>query len=45
MAGLLLLATVEDTVSQGDAPLPPRCYSSLAFAAGLAAMMPASAWA
>lgn len=45
MAGLLLLATVEDTVSQGDAPSPPRRHSSLAFAAGFAAMMLASTWA
>lgn len=45
MAGLLLLATVEDTVAQGDAPSPPRRYSSLAFAAGFAAMMLASVWA
>lgn len=45
MAGLLLLATIEDTISQGDAPSPPRRYSSLAFAAGFAAIMLASAWA
>ena len=39
MAGVLLLATIEDTVSQGDEPQPPRRYSSLAFAGGFALMM------
>lgn len=41
MAGVLLLATIEDTVQQGDEPSPPRVYSSLAFAAGFVLMMAA----
>lgn len=39
MTGVLLLSTIEDTVSQGDEPEPPRRYSSLAFAGGFALMM------
>lgn len=34
--GILLLATIEDVVPQGDEPNPPRWISSLAFAAGFA---------
>ena len=41
MAGILLLATIEDTLQQGDETSPPRVYSSLAFAAGFALMMAA----
>ena len=39
MTGVLLLATIEDTVAQGDEPSPRRRYSSLAFAGGFALMM------
>lgn len=37
--GLLPLATIEDTVTEGDRPGPPRRYSSLSFAAGFAFML------
>ncbi|WP_205470541.1 hypothetical protein [Breoghania sp. L-A4] len=36
--GLLLLATVEDVLPEGDAPQPPRWISTAAFAGGFAAM-------
>ncbi|MFY0610799.1 MAG: hypothetical protein JXQ99_04670 [Hyphomicrobiaceae bacterium] len=36
--GLLLLATVEDVIPQGDEPEPPRWISSAAFAGGFAAL-------
>ncbi|WP_188054859.1 MULTISPECIES: ZIP family metal transporter [unclassified Sphingosinithalassobacter] len=42
IAGVLLLATVEDTLSEGDAPDPPRKWSSVSFALGFALMMFAS---
>lgn len=38
IAGVLLLATIEDMVPEGDAPRPPRWSSTLAFAAGFALM-------
>lgn len=38
IAGILLLATIEDMVPEGDAPRPPRWSSTLAFAIGFAAM-------
>ena len=34
IVGLLMLATIEDMVAEGDAPRPPRWSSTLAFAAG-----------
>lgn len=36
--GLLLLATIEDMVPEGDAPRPPRWSSTIAFAAGFIAL-------
>lgn len=36
--GILLLATVEDVLPEGDAPKPPRWISTAAFAGGFAAM-------
>lgn len=36
IAGLLLLATIEDMVPEGDAPRPPRWSSSLSFCIGFA---------
>lgn len=45
MVGVLLLATVEDTVPEGDKPQPPRRYSSLSFALGFAFMLVLNAFA
>lgn len=42
MTGMLLLATVEDTISQGDQRQPPRTQPSFAFAGGFVLMMLAS---
>ena len=39
IAGVLLLATVEDTVPEGDKPRPPRKWSSAAFGIGFAFML------
>ena len=36
--GILLLATVEDVIPQGDEPEPPRWISTAAFAGGFAAL-------
>jgi ZIP family zinc transporter len=36
--GILLLATVEDVIPQGDEPEPPRWISTAAFASGFAAL-------
>ncbi|MFY0610874.1 MAG: hypothetical protein JXQ99_05065 [Hyphomicrobiaceae bacterium] len=36
--GILLLATVEDVIPQGDEPEPPRWISTTAFAGGFAAL-------
>lgn len=36
IAGLLLLATIEDMIPEGDAPRPPRWSSSLSFGIGFA---------
>lgn len=38
IVGVLLLATVEDVIPQGDEPQPPRWISTAAFALGFAAM-------
>lgn len=38
VAGILLLATIEDMIPEGDAPRPPRWSSSLAFAIGFCAL-------
>lgn len=38
IVGVLLLATVEDMIPEGDAPRPPRWSSTLAFALGFAAL-------
>lgn len=38
IVGVLLLATIEDMVPEGDAPRPPRWSSTLAFAAGFAGL-------
>ena len=38
IVGVLLLATVEDVLPQGDEPQPPRWISTAAFAVGFAAM-------
>ncbi|WP_425409838.1 ZIP family metal transporter [Hyphococcus sp.] len=38
IVGLLLLATVEDMIPEGDAPRPPRWSSTLAFALGFAGL-------
>jgi zinc transporter, ZIP family len=38
VVGILLLATIEDMIPEGDAPRPPRWSSSLAFALGFAAL-------
>lgn len=39
VVGVLLLATVEDVLPQGDEPEPPRWMSTAAFAGGFAAMV------
>ncbi len=36
--GIILLATIEDVIPQGDEPEPPRWISTTAFAAGFAVM-------
>ncbi len=38
IVGVLLLATVEDVLPQGDEPQPPRWISTLAFSAGFAGL-------
>lgn len=38
IVGVLLLATIEDMVPEGDAPRPPRWSSTLAFAVGFAGL-------
>lgn len=38
VVGILLLATIEDMIPEGDAPRPPRWSSSLAFAIGFCAL-------
>ncbi len=38
VTGILLIATIEDMVPEGDAPQPPRWSSSLAFALGFCAL-------
>ncbi len=38
IVGMLLLATVEDVLPQGDAPQPPRWISTTAFTGGFVAM-------
>lgn len=44
IVGVLLLATVEDVLPEGDAPRPPRWISTAAFAGGFAAMALLSAY-
>ncbi|KZD11977.1 ZIP family metal transporter [Oceanibaculum pacificum] len=39
VVGVLLLATVEDTLPEGDKPQPPRRFSTAAFAVGFAGMV------
>lgn len=39
VAGLLLLATIEDAVPEGDEPAPPRKWSGAALAGGFALML------
>jgi ZIP family zinc transporter len=36
VVGVLLLATVEDTLPEGDEPSPPRLISTVSFAGGFA---------
>lgn len=38
IAGMLLLATIEDTIPEGDAPRPPRVISTIAFGSGFVAL-------
>ena len=38
VTGLLLVATLEDLVPEGDAPKPPRWGSTLAIAVGFCAL-------
>jgi ZIP family zinc transporter len=44
IVGVLLLATVEDVLPQGDKPEPPRWISTSSFAGGFAAMALLSAY-
>ncbi|MCB2055074.1 MAG: hypothetical protein KDE35_12640 [Geminicoccaceae bacterium] len=44
VVGVLLLATVEDTLPQGDEPAPPRLISTISFAGGFAFFMLLASW-
>lgn len=44
IVGVLLLATIEDIIPEGDAPRPPRWISTASFAAGFAALGLVSAY-
>lgn len=44
IVGILLLATIEDMIPEGDAPRPPRKMSTAAFAIGFAGLALVSHW-